>query len=143
MFFGRYEHSLDEKNRIVIPKRMREEVSSPLYIMKGYDGALSLYSAEAFNNLITEINSLPFQKKESRSYIRTQLSSTYELEVDKLGRVTIPTALITRYGIGKDIFILGVVDHIEIWDRTKYLEYEKEADSSYEEVAGELIDHGE
>ncbi len=141
MFFGRYEHSLDEKNRIVIPKRMREEVTSPLYIMKGYDGALSLYNAEAFNNLIKEIDTLPFQKKESRSYIRTQLSSTYELEVDKLGRVTIPTALITRYGIGKDIFILGVVDHIEIWDREKYLEYEKEADSSYEEVAGELIDH--
>ncbi len=141
MFFGRYEHTLDEKNRVVIPKRMRDEASGVLYIMKGYDGALSIFPKEAYTKLVEEIDTLPFGKKESRSYIRTELSSTYELEVDKLGRITLPIALKERYGIDKEIIILGVADHIEIWDRETYLAYEKEADSSYEEVASALVDY--
>ncbi len=138
MFFGRYEHTLDEKNRIVIPFKMRGEAGSMLYVMKGYDGALSLYKESDFNSLMEEISTYSFQKKNNRDYIRTQMSSTYDLEVDKLGRITIPTALINRYGIGKEVFIIGVVDHIEIWDKAKYLEYEKESDATFEAVAEKL-----
>ncbi len=141
MFFGRYEHSLDEKNRLVIPSKMRSEAGDTLYLMKGYDGALSLYKESDFNKLMEEVSSYSFQKKNNRDYIRTQLSSTYDLEIDKLGRITIPTALISRYSIGKDVFIIGVVDHIEIWDKEKYLAYEKESDSSFEEVAEKIGEH--
>ncbi|MCD8203734.1 MAG: division/cell wall cluster transcriptional repressor MraZ [Coprobacillus sp.] len=141
MFFGRYEHTLDEKNRLVIPFKMRSEAGEVLYLMKGYDGALSLYKESDFTKLMEEVSTYSFQKRNNRDYIRTQMSSTYDLEVDKLGRITIPTALINRYGIGKEVYIIGVVDHIEIWDKAKYLEYEKNSDENFEKVAEKLSEN--
>ncbi|MCD8204793.1 MAG: division/cell wall cluster transcriptional repressor MraZ [Coprobacillus sp.] len=138
MFFGRYEHSLDDKNRLVIPSKMRSEAGETLYLMKGYDGALALYKESDFNRLMEEVSAYSFQKKNNRDYIRVQMSSTYDLEIDKLGRITIPTALISRYGIGRDVYIIGVVDHIEIWDKEKYLAYEKESDATFESVAEKI-----
>ncbi len=139
MLYGRYEHTLDSKGRLMIPSKIRNELGgSTLYIMKGYDGALSIYKESTFNELATEIESYSFEKSSSRDFIRTRLSSTYDLEVDKLGRITLPTALLSRYGIGKDVVVLGVYDHMEIWDKDKYLAYEKECDLKDEENAESL-----
>ncbi|MCD8195266.1 MAG: division/cell wall cluster transcriptional repressor MraZ [Coprobacillus sp.] len=139
MLFGRYEHTLDDKGRLMIPSKFRSELGSTLYIMKGYDGALSIYKQSTFESLSSEIESYSFEKRNSRAFIRTRLSSTYELEVDKLGRITLPSALLSRYGIGKDVIVLGVNDHMEIWDRDKYLEYESKCDASDEETAENLV----
>ena len=140
MFFGSFLHSLDEKGRLVIPRKMREEIGVKVYILKGYDGALSIFKASAFEQLCKEINTLPFNKKDSRAFLRIQLANACEIDVDKAGRIQIPSQLLTRYQIGKDVIVLGVLDHIEVWDVKTYEQYEKDSESNFEEIAEHLSD---
>lgn len=138
MFFGSYSHSLDDKNRLVIPSKMRNELGVHLYIMKGFDGAISMYPEKAFEKLMEEFNSLPFNRKDARSYLRTQLATTSELEIDKAGRVIIPNTLLEKYNISKSVMVIGMGDHIEVWDSKVYEAYEAEADKNFEDIAENL-----
>ena len=138
MFFGSYPHSLDEKGRLVIPRKFREETGNKLFILKGFDGAMSLYIEEDFQSLIEKINSLPFNEKAARAYARVQLASVCELSIDKLGRVQIPSALLVKYNIGKDLIVIGAGDHIEVWNSIDYEEYEKQAINQFEIIAENL-----
>ena len=138
MFFGYYEHSLDEKGRLVIPSKMREEAGSKLYIMKGYDGALSIYKSSAYKKMVEDFEKIPFTKSNARKYLRVQFASTCEMEVDKQGRIQIPSQLLVKYKISKEVVVLGVGDHIEVWDKETYIAYEQEADETFEDIAEEL-----
>ena len=135
MFFGSYEHTIDEKGRLVIPRKMRDELGGKLFIMKGFDGALSLQKEEVFQALLEQFQTLPFNIKNNRDYLRPQLASACELEMDKMGRVQIPTLLLTKYKIGKDVVIIGAGDHIEVWDKQTYMAYEEEAEANFETLA--------
>ena len=138
MFFGSYTHNLDEKGRLVIPSKMRDELGLKAYILKGFDGALSIYKESDFQRLVNELQNLPFNKKNSRAYLRIQLASACELDIDRQGRALLPTQLLNKYQIGKEVIVIGALDHIEVWNRKDYEEYEKNADSSFETIAEEL-----
>ena len=135
MYFGSFTHNLDDKGRLMIPRKMREELGYKVYIMKGFDGSLSLYNEERYQKLVEEFSRLSFNQSKVRDYLRLQFASTYEMEVDKLGRVQIPTALLTKYGISKEVLVLGIGDHIEVWDKAKYEEYENSIRDEFESIA--------
>ena len=135
MFFGNFAHTLDEKGRLMIPRKMREELGFRVYIMKGYDGSLSLYNEERYQKLVAEFSSLPFNQRKNRDYLRIQFASTYEMDVDKLGRVQIPTALLNKFNISREVIVLGIGDHIEVWDQKKYEEYESSIKDEFENIA--------
>ncbi|MBE6141813.1 MAG: division/cell wall cluster transcriptional repressor MraZ [Erysipelotrichaceae bacterium] len=138
MFFGLYEHSIDEKNRLMVPRKMRDEAGVKLFIMKGYDGALSIYKANAFEKLVAETESLPFNMRNSRDYVRAMLASACEIDVDRQGRIQIPTTLMNKYNITRDVVIIGVGDHFEVWSKQAYEEYEKRVNDSFESIAENL-----
>ena len=138
MFYGSYAHSLDDKGRLVIPSKMRDELGSKAYILKGFDNALSIYKEADFEALMNHLKSLDYNSKTVRAYVRAQLASVSELEIDRQGRALIPTALISKYHLGKEVIVIGAIDHIEVWNKADYDPYEKEADSSFEEHAEEL-----
>ncbi len=135
MYFGSFTHNLDEKGRLMIPRKMREELGYKVYIMKGFEGSLSLYNEERYQKLVEEFSRLSFNQSKVRDYLRLQFASTYEMEVDKLGRVQIPTALLTKYNISKEVLVLGIGDHIEVWDKAKYEEYENSIKDEFESIA--------
>lgn len=135
MFFGNYSHSLDEKGRLVIPRKMRESLGNKIFIMKGFDGALAIYKEDAYEEVIEELKKYSFNKKENRDYLRLKLASIVDLEVDKMGRVQIPAAILNKYGIQKDAVVLGAGDHIEVWDKTKYDAYMASIEDNFEEIA--------
>lgn len=135
MFFGNYSHSLDEKGRLVIPRKMRESLGNKIFIMKGFDGALAIYKEDAYEEVIEELKKYSFNKKENRDYLRLKLASIVDLEVDKMGRVQIPVAILNKYGIQKDVVVLGAGDHIEVWDNTKYDAYMASIEDNFEEIA--------
>ena len=135
MYFGSFTHNLDEKGRLMIPRKMREELGYKVYIMKGFEGSLSLYNEERYQKLVEEFSRLSFNQSKVRDYLRLQFASTYEMEVDKLGRVQIPTALLTKYNISKEVLVLGIGDHIEVWDKAKYEEYENGIKDEFESIA--------
>lgn len=138
MFYGSYQHSLDSKGRLVIPSKMRKELDDKLFIMKGFDGALAIYKPIEFERLVKEFNELEFNKKNSRAYLRVQLASVCDLDIDHLGRVQIPTQLLNKYNIGKDVIVIGAGDHIEVWDLAAYEKYSQEVENSFEELAENL-----
>ena len=138
MFFGSYVHTLDNKGRLVIPSKLRDEAGTRVYILKGFDGALSIYKSSDFDKMVEEINTLPFNKRNSRAYLRVQLASTCELDVDKQGRVQLPSQLLEKYGIGKDVVVIGVGDHMEVWDKKTYEDYEKGVDKDFESIAEKI-----
>ena len=135
MFFGNYSHSLDEKGRLVIPKKMREELGSKIFIMKGFDGALAIYQESAYSSVMEELQRYSFNKKENRDYLRLKLASIVDLDVDKMGRVQLPVAILAKYHINKDVIVLGAGDHIEVWDATRYEEYMSSIEDEYEDIA--------
>ena len=142
MYFGYYEHVLDDKGRLVLPPKLRQGLSegSLLYILKGFDGCLSVYNESDFKTLCEEVNKIDFNKKNSRSYVRTVLGSVVELSLDKVNRVQLPTSVLSKYQISKNVVLLGVGDHFEIWNQETYKAYEKENDSKFENIAESLED---
>ena len=139
MFFGSFEHSLDEKNRLLIPSRLRGELGSKVFIMKGYEGSLSIYPQDQFSKYVEKLQNLPYESKLSRDIERISLSSVFEIDVDKVNRVQIPTALINKYNISKDVVVVGVINHIEIWSKAKWDEYLKVNESEFEAKSEELL----
>ncbi len=140
MYFGSYEHNLDEKGRLLIPRKLKEGLSegSLLYILKGFEGCIAVYNKAEFTKLVEECSEISFKKKNSRAYLRLMLSSVTELVIDKVGRIQLPTQVLTKYQIGRQVMIIGVGDHFEIWDLTKYNQYESEANANFEEIAEAL-----
>ena len=139
MFFGSFEHTLDEKNRLLIPSRLRGQIGSKLFIMKGYEGTLALYTEEAFQKYLKKLESLPYESKLSRDIERISLSSVFELDVDKVNRIQIPTALINKYSISKDVVVVGLIDHIEVWSKAKWEQYLKDNEAEFENKSEELL----
>ncbi len=139
MFYGSYFHTLDDKNRLYLPSRLRQNAGERLYILKGYDGTLAIYSEESFKKYTDELSSLSFADHLSRDVARVALSSVYELEFDKANRIQIPTALVERYEITKDVVVLGVIDHIEIWSKDKWEHYLKDNEKDFEVKSEQLL----
>lgn len=139
MFFGTFEHVLDNKNRLVIPGRIVKSLKSDkLFIMKGYEGTLSIFPNEEFDKYLAKLQSFPFENKSSRDVLRIALSSVYELELDKSNRVQIPTSLVNKYKISKEVVVVGVLDHIEVWSKDKWEKYLKDNEKDFEDISERL-----
>ena len=138
MYFGNFEHTMDAKGRICIPAKVREALGTVVYITKGMDGCLNLYSEKDFEKILTELSSLSFNNPQSRAHIRANAGSTDECEIDKQGRLQLPSKLLVRENLGKEITIVGAIDHLEIWDRARWNEYFDNAYSNDEQNAKDL-----
>lgn len=138
IFFGTYSRSLDEKNRLQIPSKLLSPLPSKLYSIRGYEGCLSIYLESDFLSLAQKLSSLSYEESKSRAYIRLALSSVSEMEIDSHGRLPLGKELIDLYHIGKNVIIIGVLDHFEIWDEGAYLDYQKKNSGEYEALAEDL-----
>lgn len=143
MFFGSYEYNVDEKGRVNIPPKFRNDIGEKLYLIKGYEGCISLYKEQDFQRYITNIQNLPYEKAKVRQHARILLQSVVELSIDKAGRVLIPTKTLKEYEIGRNVLVLGALDHLEIWDVEKWKVYKEENEKSFELDAEDLISNYE
>ena len=143
MFYGSYEYNIDEKGRVVIPAKMRDSIGSKLYLIRGYEGCISLYKEEDFEKFVTKVQSLPFNKAKVRNYARVLLASVAELNIDRQGRMLIPTKTLKEYNIGSKVMILGQIDHLEIWDLDHWNQYKSESEKDFELDAESLLESDE
>jgi MraZ protein len=120
---GEFQHNIDEKGRVFIPVRLRDELGECFIIARWLDGCLSAYSQKEWNVLEAQISSLPTSK--SRDIKRFFFSSANEVTLDKQGRIVIPTNLREYAALEHDVMIIGASNHIEIWDKKKWDEYYK------------------
>lgn len=138
MFFGSYAHTLDSKGRLFLPSRMREQMGNRIYIMKGYEGCLSIYQESDFNAKMEQLQALPYNQISARENIRLELESVVELEIDDQGRITIPSKIIAKYAIEKKVTIIGILHHFEIWSTSAWEKYVQEREKNFEGNANSL-----
>ncbi|MFH1848434.1 MAG: division/cell wall cluster transcriptional repressor MraZ [Candidatus Omnitrophota bacterium] len=144
MFYGEYEHSLDKKGRLIIPSGIREVAKSnyieKFYLTRGLDRCLFMFGESEWKQQEMKFKNLSFTKKEARSFNRLYFSGTTEAELDRQGRLLIPKYLKDFAGIKRDVIIIGVSNRIEIWAREGWQEFYNSNQTSFEEIAENLID---
>ncbi|MBU4691355.1 division/cell wall cluster transcriptional repressor MraZ [Mycoplasma zalophi] len=130
--YGNYERTLDEKNRIVVPVKFREELGNNFFITFGLDNSLTLRSQEEFNKLTKKLTENNMLDKNMRQFNRFILSNTEEIKLDKSGRFVIPTRFLERAAIKKDIIFIGVGNVSEIFAKEIYDQDIKSIDETQE-----------
>ncbi len=137
MLLGEYDHTLDDKNRLTLPAKLRAELGDEVVISRGLDGCLFLHSRAAFEVLAARMGTLDPFDRDARRLQRHFFTGAPPAELDKAGRMVIPAKLLEEFGIGREVTIAGVFDHLEIWDRAAWRE-QGNAEGSAEDVAGRL-----
>src|SRR3989338_36372 len=121
MFYGQYEHSLDAKDRLIIPSKFREifkeNYAEKFFITRGLDRCLFVFTEEEWRSQERRFKDMPFTRAESRKFNRLYFSGAAEVLCDKQGRILLPTYLKDYAEIKQDVVIIGVSDRIEIWSK--------------------------
>lgn len=127
MFMGQYEHTIDTKGRTIIPAKYREELGDTFVVTRGLDGCLYLYPAVDWQEFVDKLKNLPSNLK-NRQIQRQFLSKAMEVTLDKQGRILVPALLREIAGLEKEIIFVGMMNHVEIWDKNR-LEQENIAEN--------------
>jgi len=121
---GEYQHSIDAKNRLFIPAKFREELGGSFYITKGPDGCIYVCSQEYWTSIEEKLKTFPISK--SRNLQRTLFANAAKLEPDAQGRIVIPKKLKEYANLIKDVAIIGVSTHAEIWDLERWRQIDED-----------------
>jgi MraZ protein len=114
---GEYNHNIDEKGRLIVPAKFRNELGESYMICRGMDGNLLMYSIVEWNKFVTKLDKLPRMNANARKLRRHFLGSAHEGSFDKQGRVLVPQALRTFANLDKELVLLGMQDNVEIWNK--------------------------
>lgn len=115
MFLGQYRHSLDDKGRLTIPAKFREELSNGAYLTQGFDKNLRLLTEQAFDSVYDKLNQMNTTDPAARELRRLVFASASQVELDSVGRVLIPQFLRDVAHLANEVVIVGVGEAIEIW----------------------------
>jgi len=138
---GEYDFTLDAKNRIAVPARLRPAFAEGIYVAKERERCLGGYGPEEFRERLSEEASATADGSVARRDAKrfTASNAVHHQELDRQGRMIVPARLLEYAGIKRDVTIIGAQDHIEIWDRAAWAEYlahlEEEADATADELA--------
>ena len=122
---GTYPRTLDDKNRVGLPRRVRELLADPttLFVTPGPDQSLWLYSQDGLERLAEKLDRSPATDAEVRVFRRLYFAQTESVDVDRTGRILIPERLLAFAGLKHEVFLIGVRDHLELWDAQRWQQY--------------------
>lgn len=139
MFLGTHTPRLDDKGRLILPAKFREQLEEGVVVTRGQERCLYVFPVEEFGRLAEQLRQAPVTSKQARDYLRVFLSGASDEAVDKQGRVTIPTQLRTYAGLDRDVAVIGAGQRIEIWDLAAWETYLDEQEQVFAEQAEEVI----
>ncbi len=139
MFIGEYHHTIDEKGRIIIPVKFREELGYHFIVTRGIENCLFVYSLDNWAKITNKLNSLPFTQKDARTFNRFFLSGATEVELDKQGRINLPTPLVQHANLLKDCVVIGTGDRMEIWSQESWDNFFNSTKDSMSDIAENLF----
>ena len=139
MFIGEYHHTIDEKGRIIIPAKFRDELGTSFIVTRGIENCLFIYSLENWAKITDKLNSLPFTKKDARTFNRFFMSGATSVELDKQGRININAPLIDYAKLIKDCVVIGTGDRLEIWSKESWEEFFNSTKDSMSDIAENLF----
>ncbi len=136
---GEYHHSLDDKGRLTIPSKIREELGSSFVITRGLDGCLFIYPNEEWKQVINKYKELP-NIKDARNFMRFLLSGASNCDFDKQGRVNLSLPLMKYAGLTKECVIIGVNDHLEVWSEERWQSFMEINEEQFSDIADKLFE---
>ena len=139
MLIGEYHHNIDEKGRLIIPSKFREEIGNSFVVTRGLDGCLFVYSLVEWEKIIAKLKKLPFTKKDARVFIRSFFSGATECEFDRQGRINITSPLVGYADLTKECVIIGANDHLEVWGKANWDNFFTENSEKLEDIAENLF----
>jgi len=142
MFLGTFEHSIDEKNRLMLPKKFRQDLGRSGVLTRGLDGCLFLYPTSSWKKIEKKLIETPLTSRDARSFARHMLSGAMEVEIDKFGRVLLPLYLKKYAKLSKEAVVLGLGERVEIWGKSVWGKYSLKLAEKTDEVAERLSELG-
>jgi MraZ protein len=139
MFLGTHTPRLDDKGRLILPAKFREQLEEGVVVTRGQERCLYVFPVSEFGRLAEQLRQAPVTSKQARDYLRVFLSGASDEAVDKQGRVTIPTPLRTYAGLDREVAVIGAGQRVEIWDLTAWETYLNEQEQVFAEQAEEVI----
>ncbi len=132
MFMGSYDRRVDDKGRLVLPAKFRQELGPVAICTIGLDGCVAIYSQEMWQALLKKLQDLPFTKEKARRFIRALLAAADEVTIDSAGRILLNGTLKKYAALGESVTIIGVGDHLELWNSDQWAQ---DQETSLKELA--------
>ncbi len=142
MFLGEYEHSIDDKGRLAVPARFREQLGEGIVITRGFEHCLMGFPLAYFERLASQVSSLSIGNTEARDMRRLLFSGASDSPLDKQGRINIPPNLREYAGLSDTVVIAGMNTHFEIWSLERWQHVLNGLDVNGSTIAGKLAELG-
>jgi len=138
-FLGQYEHTLDAKNRLTIPAKFRAQLSEGIVLAKEQETCIAIRPATAWNRFTDEMRDLgTFWDQDYRDFQRRYAAGAFDAQLDAAGRIMLPQSLIDKAELSREVVLVGNLDTIEVWDRTRWRREEERLDQAVPELARRL-----
>lgn len=139
MFLGTHYPRLDDKGRLFLPAKFRDQLSSGVVVTRGQERSLFVFPREEFARLTDQMRAAPLSSKAAREYMRLFLSGASDEIPDRQGRITIPPPLRDYASLIKECVVLGVGPRLEIWDAATWEQYLGEKEPEFAELSEEVL----
>ena len=139
MFLGTHEPKLDEKGRLILPARFRDELADGLVITKGQENCLYVFPAAEFALITERLRAAPVTQKNSRDYLRVMFAGAHDEVPDNQGRINIPVGLRSYASLEKNCVVIGANTRLEIWDATAWSKYLTDREKTFADVSEEVL----
>jgi len=139
VFFGTYTPKLDDKGRIFLPAKFRDDLAEGLVVTRGQERCLTVWSMADFSRLTDRLREAPITNKGTRDYVRMLFAAASQELPDKQGRINIPSVLREYASLQKDVMVIGAMNRIEIWDPQSWQEYSEQQEQVFSELSDEVF----
>ncbi|MDP3968653.1 MAG: division/cell wall cluster transcriptional repressor MraZ [Nocardioides sp.] len=139
MFFGTYTPRLDDKGRLFLPAKFRDELAEGLVVTRGQERCLYVWSMEEFGKLTERLREAPVTNRGARDYVRMFFAGASDETPDKQGRITIPPMLRDYASLEKDCIVIGAMNRVEIWDAASWQRYSDEQEQAFADLSEEVF----
>ena len=138
---GTHPRTLDDKKRLALPKRIREQVGevAQLFVTPGPDQTLWIYTKDELERLSAKLDETPATDSEARVFRRLFFAQMEEVDLDGSSRILIPDRLFQFAGLEHEVVMLGVRDHLELWDQARWQSFLKRHEKKFDKVAEEAF----
>ncbi len=139
MFLGTHSPRLDDKGRLILPAKYREELAAGLVLTKGQDGCLYVFPAGEFQRITDALRTAPVTAKAVRDYSRVLFASASDEELDRQGRITIPPGLREYARLDRDCVVIGANTRLEIWAASAWASYLEQQEPAFSAASEEVL----
>jgi MraZ protein len=139
LFMGTYTPKLDDKGRLFLPAKFRDQLSEGLVVTRGQERCLTVWPMRAFEQLAGQAQEAPVTDKAVRDYTRLLFAGASDDQPDKQGRLTIPPMLREYASLSKDVIVIGVGNRLEIWDSARWQDYSDGREQAFSDLSDEVF----